>query len=65
MNSHPSRLSEAGATVNDIHSRLNETTVADVIPVDSLEAIRQAISRSRAEGLPIAVSGGMHAMGGQ
>jgi FAD/FMN-containing dehydrogenase len=59
------RRSGAGTRVNDIHSQLNETVVADVLPVDSLEAIRQAISRSRAERLPIAVSGGRHAMGGQ
>lgn len=65
MNSQLSRQSGAGIRVNDIHSQLNETVVADVIPVDSLEAIRQAISRSRAESLPIAVSGGRHAMGGQ
>jgi FAD/FMN-containing dehydrogenase len=65
MSSQPLRLSGAGTLVNDVHSQLNETTVADVIPVDSLEAIRQAISRSRAEGLPMAVSGGRHAMGGQ
>jgi FAD/FMN-containing dehydrogenase len=57
--------SGAGTVVNDIHSHLNETIVADVIPVDSLEAIRQTVARSRAEGLPIAVSGGRHAMGGQ
>ena len=51
--------------VNDIHSQLNETGVADVIPVESLDAIRRAISRGRAEGLPVAISGGRHAMGGQ
>jgi len=55
----------ADRLVNDIHSQLNETLVADVIPVDSLDALRQAISRSRAQSLPIAVSGGRHAMGGQ
>ena len=51
--------------VNDIHAQLNETIVADVIPVDSIDAIRQAIGRSQLEGLPIAVCGGRHAMGGQ
>jgi FAD/FMN-containing dehydrogenase len=65
MSSHHSRQHTAGTRVNDIHSQLNETAVADVIRVDSLEGIRQAILRSRAEGLPIAVSGGRHAMGGQ
>jgi FAD/FMN-containing dehydrogenase len=65
MSSDLSRLPGTGTLVNDIHSQLNETTVADVIPVDSLDAIRLAVARSRAEGLPIAVSGGRHAMGGQ
>jgi FAD/FMN-containing dehydrogenase len=48
--------------VNDIHSQLNETAVADVVAVDSLEAIQRAIQVSE---LPVAVSGGRHAMGGQ
>jgi FAD/FMN-containing dehydrogenase len=65
MSSQRPHLTGAGMRVNDIHSQLNETVVADVIPVDSLEAIRQVIVRSRAESLPIAVSGGRHAMGGQ
>jgi FAD/FMN-containing dehydrogenase len=65
MNSQPSRPQRTGTRINDIHSQLNETVVADVIPVDSLEGICRAISRSRAESLPIAVSGGRHAMGGQ
>ncbi len=65
MNSQPSPQQRTGSRVNDIHSQLNETIVRDVIPVHSLEGICRAISRSRAEGLPIAVSGGRHAMGGQ
>jgi FAD/FMN-containing dehydrogenase len=52
-------------TVNDVHSRLNETVVGDVIEVDSLESIRAALARAQAEGKPVAVSGGRHAMGGQ
>jgi FAD/FMN-containing dehydrogenase len=52
-------------TVNDVHSRLNETVVGDVIEVDSLESIRAALVRARAEGKPVAVCGGRHAMGGQ
>lgn len=51
--------------VNDVHSQLNETSVAEVLLVDSPQSIRQAIARSQATGLPIAVSGGRHAMGGQ
>jgi FAD/FMN-containing dehydrogenase len=52
-------------SVNDVHSRLNETAVDDVIHVDSLESIRAALARARAEGKPVAVCGGRHAMGGQ
>ena len=52
-------------TVNDIHSRLNETVVDDVIQVDSLASIRAALARARAEAKPVAVCGGRHAMGGQ
>ena len=52
-------------TVNDVHSRLNETAVHAVVPVDSLAAIRRAIVRAEAEGRPVAIAGGRHAMGGQ
>jgi FAD/FMN-containing dehydrogenase len=50
------------AIVNDIHSELNETVVADLVPVDSLEAIQAAI---RGATTPVAIAGGRHAMGGQ
>jgi FAD/FMN-containing dehydrogenase len=50
------------AVVNDIHSELNETVVAEVVPIDSLEAIQAAI---RGATTPIAIAGGRHAMGGQ
>jgi FAD/FMN-containing dehydrogenase len=51
--------------VNDVHSRLNETTVAEVVPVDSLESIGTALERARAAGRPVSIAGGRHAMGGQ
>jgi FAD/FMN-containing dehydrogenase len=51
--------------VNDVHSKLNETQVADVLAVDSLETIQEAIGQARATELPLAVRGGCHAMGGQ
>ncbi|MDQ3668941.1 MAG: FAD-binding oxidoreductase [Actinomycetota bacterium] len=51
--------------VNDVHSHLNETSVARVLPVDSLDAIRSAISDARVDGLPISACGARHAMGGQ
>jgi FAD/FMN-containing dehydrogenase len=51
--------------VNDIHSQLNRAELADVVEVDSLEAIRSAVLRAREAGLPVCVAGGRHAMGGQ
>jgi FAD/FMN-containing dehydrogenase len=51
--------------VNDIHSQLNEVRVSDIAAVDSLEAITTAIRSARERGLPVAIAGGRHAMGGQ
>ena len=51
--------------LNDIHSELNESEVAKVIGVDSLEALRAGLAEAGALGLPAAVAGGRHAMGGQ
>lgn len=51
--------------VNDIHSRLNPTTVADYRRLRSAADIRAGIADARAASLPIAVCGGGHAMGGQ
>lgn len=50
-----------GIAVNDIHSQLNETMVAEVVPVDSTKIVRE-ILRSRAT---VSIAGGRHAMGGQ
>ena len=54
-----------GVIVNDLHSGLNTSDVAEVISVDSLEAIRAGISRARMLGVPVSVAGGRYAMGGQ
>jgi FAD/FMN-containing dehydrogenase len=51
--------------VNDVHSQLNRTDVADVVAVDSLEAIQAALQFARRQRKPVAVAGGRHAMGGQ
>jgi len=67
--SPPSRLSVASevggkaAILNDVHSRLNPTRPAALLPVTSLHALRAAVSG--ASGGPISVAGGRHAMGGQ
>jgi FAD/FMN-containing dehydrogenase len=51
--------------VNDVHSKLNRTRVRERIAVGSVEEVCAAIRRARDEGLPVAVAGGRHAMGGQ
>jgi FAD/FMN-containing dehydrogenase len=51
--------------VNDIHSRLNECEVAKVVELDSLDSTVAAIRSAAARGLPVAIAGGRHAMGGQ
>jgi FAD/FMN-containing dehydrogenase len=51
--------------VNDAHSRLNQTTVDEVVPVGSLESIGTALERARSSGRPVSIAGGRHAMGGQ
>jgi FAD/FMN-containing dehydrogenase len=52
-------------TVNDIHSALNETTVAEIAAVSSVEDVQQAIRGAAETGLPVAIAAGRHAMGGQ
>ncbi len=51
--------------VNDIHSALNAATVADILTPTDTAAIIAAISLANDRGLPIAICGGRHAMGGQ
>jgi len=53
------------AVVNDVHSRLNATTVDRVVPVRSLEEIGAALAHAGAAGKPVSIAGGRHAMGGQ
>ena len=59
------RGSRPGILLNDIHSQLNPTLVADVVRPRSLEEARAAILRARVEGLGVSVAGGRHSMGGQ
>ncbi len=51
--------------LNDVHSQLNPTSVADVIRPACLEELCGAVNTARRRGLKISVSGGRHAMGGQ
>ena len=49
--------------VNDVHSRLNATRTDRLVTVDSLTALRTAITDASSS--HITVAGGRHAMGGQ
>jgi FAD/FMN-containing dehydrogenase len=51
--------------VNDLHSQLNPTLVDQIIPVDSMAAIRQVIDEARRQNKAISIAGKRHAMGGQ
>jgi FAD binding domain len=54
---------ESSVLVNDIHSQLNPTRVDRIIAIDSEATLRAALAA--AEGKPVCVAGGRHAMGGQ
>jgi len=51
--------------VNDVHSRLNATTVHRVVRPESPEEVRAAVIAARSEGRAVSIAGGRHAMGGQ
>jgi FAD/FMN-containing dehydrogenase len=54
-----------GIEVNDLHSQLNPTTVAQVVPVDSLGSLQAAIAAAHNAGKPVSIAAGRHAMGAQ
>ena len=51
--------------VNDIHSKLNETRVSEIIKPQSVREIQNAVKRAKETGKYISIAGGFHAMGGQ
>lgn len=51
--------------LNDVHSRLNPTRVAQVLRPVSVAEVQAAVTFARREGLCITVGGSRHAMGGQ
>jgi FAD/FMN-containing dehydrogenase len=52
-------------SVNDHHSRLNSTQVRRVERPGSVEALGRLVRRADADGEPLCIAGGRHAMGGQ
>jgi FAD/FMN-containing dehydrogenase len=59
------RAADRGVVVNDVHSRQNSTTVAEIIAPRREEEVIDVIRRVSSEGSSLAVSGSRHAMGGQ
>lgn len=51
--------------LNDVHSRLNPTTVAEVIRPRTVDHIRVTLALAARAGRPVSICGGRHAMGGQ
>lgn len=56
---------EQGTLVNDVHSQLNATRVAEIVKPSTVEQLQAVIQRSIATGRAVALAGGRHAMGGQ
>ncbi len=59
------RAQEAGTAVNDVHSRLNRTTVRRILSPSSATALQRIVRDSAARGEALSIAGGRHAMGGQ
>lgn len=51
--------------VNDIHSQLNATEVAEIATPRDPDELRATILDAGSRGLPVSIAGGRHAMGGQ
>ena len=57
--------SAPGIPVNDMHSELSGTTMRRIVPVTSTADVQQAVRDAARDGLPVAIAGGRHSMGGQ
>jgi FAD/FMN-containing dehydrogenase len=60
-----SRTRSHPVLLNDVHSQLNPTLVAEVVHPESAEDVATAIRRAATAQRGVAVAGGRHAMGGQ
>lgn len=58
-------MAETGEVVNDVHSRLNATRVAEIIRPRDADELRAAVRRAADRGVAVSICGGRHAMGGQ
>ena len=59
------RISDGPTVLNDIHSKLNPTTVARVVRPTDLEQLKQTVVSAVSGEQSISIAGGRHAMGGQ
>lgn len=59
------QLLEVQGRVNDVHSKLNDTGIRECVYPRSEADVIAAVQQARDRGLPLAVCGGRHAMGGQ
>jgi FAD/FMN-containing dehydrogenase len=55
----------SGQVVNDVHSRMNRTTVAEVVRPQDADELREAVRAAAERRRAVALCGGRHAMGGQ
>ena len=51
--------------LNDVHSQLNPTTVANVVRPTTLAALCEVVKQAARDGVSLSVAGARHAMGGQ
>ena len=54
-----------GVLVNDIHSKLNPTTVSRVVEADRVEVLQATLADAQHTGQSISIAAGRHAMGAQ
>jgi len=55
----------SSVVVNDIHSQLNPTRIAEIVLVESAEDIHATILKATVQNQSISIAGGRHAMGAQ
>ncbi len=61
----PAKLLAAGEQVNDVHSQLNPTTVAEILKPEGTGDLIRGLSYAKRLGQKVSISGARHAMGGQ
>ncbi|GMQ77441.1 MAG: hypothetical protein BMS9Abin01_2789 [Gammaproteobacteria bacterium] len=62
---HAAAPNRGRGSVNTLHSRLNPTCIRRIERPDSVQTLRRLLRRTEADGVPVCIAGGRHAMGGQ